>query len=96
MDAESIKLIADTLNTLSGDAKTMFIWWLVVRHMLAYVIGGAALACIYVTVNRVIRSVTMMYRIMDAMGWGHLDEERRTRVVQFVRANREQIREQIR
>lgn len=91
MDAESIKLIADTLNTLSGDAKTMFIWWLVVRHLLQYVIMAAVLACAYSVAKRIITNVAVSYRVLDALGWHYWDEERRTQVYQFLRAHRKDI-----
>lgn len=41
MDAQALKTIVDTLNVLGTEARSVFIWWLLVNYGISYLIGIA-------------------------------------------------------
>lgn len=57
MDIESIKIIADTATQLTGEAKQVFIWWLLGKEVLSMVLHAIVILAVAVMAYRLISRV---------------------------------------
>lgn len=54
MDLESIKVIADTATQLTGEAKQVFVWWLLGKEVLGMVLSTMGFIAVVVAIYRLI------------------------------------------
>lgn len=52
MDLESIKVLADTATQLTGEAKQVFVWWLLGKEVLSTVLQALLYAAFFFLVYR--------------------------------------------
>lgn len=55
MDLETIKIIADTATQLTGEAKQVFVWWLLGKEVLSMLLHAAVITTIVVLGYKLIR-----------------------------------------
>lgn len=53
MDLESIKVIADTATQLSGEAKQVFVWWLLGKEVLSMVLNTVGFLAVVFAVYKI-------------------------------------------
>ena len=56
MDLDSIKVIADTATQLTGEAKQVFVWWLLGKEVLSMVLAAGTIITIAYLGYRLIRT----------------------------------------
>lgn len=56
MDLESIKVLADTATTLTGEAKQVFVWWLLGKEVLSMVLTAATIITVVYLGYRLIKA----------------------------------------
>lgn len=57
MDIQSIKIIADTATQLTGEAKQVFVWWLLGKEVLGAVLTFSAFLLLIILAYRLISRV---------------------------------------
>ena len=74
---EELKIVADLISGMSGDAKSMFIWYIVLVKLVPYILGSCVfLALVFMSYKATIKGIycgqseTRMRMVRDAMGIG--------------------------
>lgn len=91
MDIESIKIIADAATQLTGEAKQVFIWWLLGKEVLGMALKFSAFVVLVVAAYRLLSACVgagssegyiKMKRDQFAIGSpGHLTNSERARTI---------------
>ena len=93
MDIEQLKLVIETVRSVSGDAQAVAIWWLVLDKLLPIIawliVAALAYNIIYIVVHKVIlekdcEETLKILRDTLGIGHGYLSQEERNMLVKKV------------
>lgn len=93
MDIEQLKLVIETVKSVSGDAQAVAIWWLVLDKLLPIIAWLIVAALAYKIISVLVHKVLLEKECEETLkilrdtlgcGYGYLSQEERNRIVKKV------------